>query len=394
MLNHFPVVAILGARQCGKTTLSKQVSPDWHYIDLENPNDYDRIKYDPVFFFSQYPKNVIIDEAQLYPELFQVLRGVIDQDRQKKGRFILTGSSSPDLLTQISESLAGRIALVELGTLKVNEYAQQPLSKFYQLFDQPLAIENLPKDLKSLSKEAVHTIWLKGGYPEPLLNPGYFDLWMDNYRATYINRDIANLFPRLNRQTYQRFLGIMSHLSGTKINRVEIGRGLEASEGSVREYLSIADGTYLWRQLPSFERDSLKSVVKMPKGHIRDNGLLHYLLKINNLDYLYSHPQVGHSFESFVIEEILKGLSATNVTNWQAYYYRTRNGAEIDLIIDGPFGTLPIEIKYGEKVQLKQLSALKQFIEERNLPFGLVINQADKIEWLTPKILQLPVGYL
>lgn len=135
LLTQFPVVVILGARQVGKTTLAKQIAPDWRYFDLENPDNYDFITRDPSFFFQQFPQHLIIDEAQVYPELFSTLRGVIDQNRDQKGRFILTGSSSPDILTGISESLAGRIAIVELGTLKANEIYQKPLSEFYSNFD-------------------------------------------------------------------------------------------------------------------------------------------------------------------------------------------------------------------------------------------------------------------
>ncbi len=127
---------------------------------------------------------------------------------------------------------------------------------------------------------------------------------------------------------------------------------------------------------------------------IRDTGLLHFLLKINDIEALHHHPIVGHSFEGFVIEEILKGLEATLVTNWQAYYYRTRAGAEIDLILDGPFGTLPIEIKYGQTIQRKQLSSLIDFVKTHNLAFGLLINQSKEACWLTPEIYQLPVGWL
>ena len=130
----------------------------------------------------------------------------------------------------------------------------------------------------------------------------------------------------------------------------------------------------------------------MPKGYLSDTGLLHYLLRLSTLDELYQDPIVGNSFECFVIGEIIKGLQATLITNWQAYYYRTRNGAEIDLILTGPFGTLPIEIKYGPTIKMKQLTSLMQFVDEHHLPLGLVINQSENIEWITLNILQLPVG--
>lgn len=396
LLELFPVIVILGTRQCGKTTLAQTIGSGWKYIDLENPDDFERISRDPVFFFKQFPQHIIFDEAQAYPDLFNILRGVIDAKRELKGRFILTGSASPELYKIATDTLAGRIAIVELGTFKVNEFIETELSDFYLNFEQKLNKKNIHTGKTNISTQDIHHIWLNGGYPEPSLsnNPQFISLWFDNYRKTYIDRDIASLFPKLKINVYQRFLSILSKLSGTIINKSELARALEVDEKTIREYLNIAAGTFFWRHLPSFEKDIVKSVIKMPKGYIRDSGILHYLLKIHSIEDLYNHPAIGQSFESFVIEEIIKGLSATLVTNWQAYYYRTRGGAEIDLILDGPFGVLPIEIKYGSKVTGKQLKTLTDFVKEHHLPYGLLINQADQPEWLNDFVFQLPVNYI
>ncbi len=396
LLTQFPIVVILGARQVGKTTLAKLIAPHWRYIDLEQPDDYELISRDPVFFFQQFEKNLIIDEAQTFPALFSILRGVIDNHRDLKGRFILTGSSSPNILTSLSESLAGRVAIIELGTLKANEIYQQPLSEFYQLFTDKLHIDRLPKTKGSLSLPQIQTVWLRGGYPEPVLNLDkyFYNQWMNNYRDTYINRDIAKLFPRLNKPNYQRFLQMLCQVSGTILTKSELARAIETSEKTITEYLTIATGTFLWQPLLSYEKNITKSIVKMPKGFIRDTGLLHYLLKIGDENDLYFHPKAGSSFEGFVIEEIYKGLQALPITNWDMYYYRTRAQAEIDLILDGFFGILPIEIKQGIKVKSNQLISLSKFIEEHQLHFGLVINQSQEPMWLTPKIYQLPVTWL
>lgn len=401
-LNQFPVVAVLGARQCGKTTLVKQLQNNgWQYFDLENTEHYERIKNDPLFFFRQHPHHVIIDEAQLCPQIFAVLRGIIDEDRQYKGRFILTGSSSPDLQKNMSESLAGRMTTIELSPLKVNEFYQAPLSDFYEIFEQPFTRTSIDSVIKTMGSppftlEQIQHVWFYGGYPEPTLanDINFYQSWMQAYRDTYINRDIKQLFPQLNVFAYQRFLNMLSHLSNTILNRSDIARSLEISEKTVRDYLKIIEGTYLWRMLPSYEKASIKTIVKMPKGHMQDTGLLHFLLKINSLDDLYNHPIVGHSFEGFVIEELLKGLNNKGIVNTDAYYYRTRTGIEVDLILEGFFGVLPIEIKYGSVVISKQLKNLKSFIEKNKLPFGILINQSSEITWLTEKILQIPVGCL
>lgn len=396
LLAHFAAVVILGARQTGKTTLATMLRPDWRYIDLEKPSDFDMVSFDPQFFFERHQGDLILDEAQYYPSIFSVLRGVIDANRQRNGRYLITGSSSPDLLKHVSETLAGRVAIVELSTLKANEFNLQPLSRFYQLFNTTLNKDNLVCGPAPLSNEQMQQVWLRGGYPQAVLHTDehYYWQWMEQYRNTYINRDLAHLFPRLNKVNFQRFLMILSKLSGTIINKSNVARSLEVSEGTIREYINIAEGTYLWRSLLSYENNILKAVVKMPKGYIRDSGLLHYLLKIHTLNALYEDPSVGISFEAFVIEEIIKGLQATLITNWQPYYYRTRNGAEIDLILEGPFGILPIEIKYGSTIVRRQLTSLSQFVDEHHLPFGMVINQSEQVTWLTDKIIQIPVGWL
>ena len=397
--NNFPILAIIGARQVGKTTLAKTIAPDFAYFDLEKPSHYDQITHDPEFFFTRYPQTVILDEAQEFPQLFNILRGVIDEKRTQMGRFIITGSSSMELLSHISETLAGRVAIIELGTLKTNEYARRPLSPFYHLFDSKLAKENLVDGSAPLSLEQIQYCWLRGGYPEPLQKSDhndnrYYETWMTNYQSTYINRDIAKLFPKLNKINFRRFLSMLSKLSGTILNKSDLARALEVSEPTIRHYLEIADGTFLWRQLASFENNVTKSVVKLPKGYLRDSGLLHHLLRINNLESLYADPIVGHSFEGFVVEEILKGLQDAGIANVQPFYYRTRSGAEIDLILEGSFGLLPIEIKLGKTMMRKNLITLSHFIAEHNLSFGMVINQSDQIEWLTPSIIQIPVGWL
>ena len=395
LMKQYPVVAIVGARQVGKTTLAKILAQDFMYLDLEKSSDYDRIAHDPEFFFKQYPDKVIFDEAQELPALFPILRGIIDEQRQKKGQFILTGSSSPELLENISESLAGRIAIIELGTLKANEYYHQPLSDLYDLFQQPLSKENIIINTPLRSIQQMQQFWLIGGYPDPISgDKRFYQDWMVDYQATYLNRDIAKLFPKLDKISYRRFLTILGKLSSKIINKSDIARAIGVSEPTIKKYLNIANGTFLWRQLSSFEKHTIKNIIKMPRGHIRDSGLLHHLLHIYTLENLQSDPIAGFSFEAFIIEEILKGLQDARIRNADAYYYRTRSGAEIDLILDGPFGILPIEIKYGYKTTRQQLRSLTDFVKKNNCAFGMLINQSDQIEWLTEEIIQIPAGYL
>jgi uncharacterized protein len=395
LLEQFPAIAIIGARQVGKTSLSKMMGQGFTYVDLERGSDYDRVSRDIDLFFKQNPTHIIFDEAQLYPEIFSTLRGIIDANRQEKGRFIVTGSSSPELLENISESLAGRIAIIELGTLKANELFKQPLSGFYELFKQPLNKETFIINTPPLSFSDMQQAWFQGGYPEPCLahDETFYQEWMHNYETTYINRDIANLFPKLDKIAFRRFIAMLGELSGKIINKSDLARAINVTEPTIAKYMDIAAGTFIWRTLQSFETNVTKRIVKMPRGHIRDSGLLHYLLHMGNLTQLQNSARAGFTFEAFVIEEILKGLEDNRVPA-EAFYYRTYNGAEIDLILQGSFGILPIEIKYGTRVNLRQLQSLNNFIAEQKLPFGLLINQSDHLEWLTENILQVPVGYL
>ena len=395
LLKIFPVVLILGARQTGKTTLANICRPDWKYFDLEKGSDYDFITSDPDFFFREFPQHLIIDEVQEAPQLFRELRGVVDTNRNQKNRFILTGSSSPKLLRGISDSLAGRVGIIEISTLKMNEIAEQPLPSFYHIFSQPinkLTIDYLKKILVK-SHDCLNDL-LKGGYPEPVLNNSElaYYAWMENYHKTYISTDIKRLYPKLDDIKYRRFINMLANLSGTIINKAQLGRSIDTSEVTIRDYLDIADKTFIWRSIPSYEGSMAKSIVKMPKGIFRDSGLLNYLLNITSREQMLQSPVVGQNFESFVIEEILKGLEATTVQKWDYYYYRTRNGAEVDLVLEGSFGLLPIEIKFGTNTRLKQLTSLNKFIEDNHLPLGIVINNSEEIKLINERIIQIPVN--
>ena len=398
LLRHFPVVVLLGARQVGKTELAKTVRPRWKYVDIENPSDLDRLQIDPDIYFSENPHSVIFDEAQEYPELFKILRGVIDRDRGEKGRYILTGSSSPRLLNAISESLAGRAATVEVGTLKANEFFRKPLSKFYELFtgkprdfcDLLLALE------PTLAAEQMRSVWVKGGYPEPVLsrNSEFYRRWMEEYQKSYIERDVRKLFPRINTVRYRKLISILAERSGTILNKSELAQLIEVSQPTVSQYLNIADGTFVWRTLPSFANSKSKSLVKMPKGQLRDSGLLHFLMRLSDSEAILRHSILGRSFEGFIIEEIIKGLNAAGVVGWNYSYYRTRSRAEIDLILEGEFGVIPVEIKFSSKAQSRDIDTMTSFIAEYKAPFGLLINQSSKVERLTSRIIQVPVGLL
>jgi predicted AAA+ superfamily ATPase len=399
LLRQFPIVVILGTRQCGKSTIAKMVGPGWKYFDLENYQDYDRINDDPNLFFRENSDHIIIDEAQKSPRIFEILRGVIDKDREKKGRFILTGSASFELIKNVSESLAGRVATIELSPFKVNEFEEAPLSQFFQIFNKPLDHTDLSL-LKNLPIRFKHNIlkqyFLKGGYPEPVIRKDreFHANWMQNYFEQYINRDIRSLFPGLDIIKYRRVLAMLSSVSGTIINKADIARSVEVNEKSVSEYIDIIAGTYFWRSLSPFKTTKIKTTTKLPKGHFVDSGVALFLQNISTTEQLDKVPALGRYFESFIVEEIIRGVQATKAVNVQFYHMRTKAGGEIDLVIEGSFGILPIEIKYASSTNKGKLKFLQSFIDLHNLPFGIVINNSDRIELISEKIIQIPAGAL
>lgn len=399
LLEMFPAVAIIGARQCGKSTLAKDLRPDWRYYDLENPGDYQLISDDPAAFFAVHHDSLVIDEAQQYPDLFRVLRGVIDAERGQKGRFLLTGSSSPNIVKAITESLAGRIATVEMGPFKQGEFYEKEISDVYGLITAGnIHAEDFSqlKPVVELSQSA--RVWFQGGFPEALIesdrNPDFLPQWQENYIANYIARDIRALFPKLKIHNFRRFLTLLAQFSGHQLNMSEMARALEISVSTVKDYLDIIHHTFIWRNLPPYSRDSLKKVQKAPKGFFRDQGLLHFFLKIGELDQLLLHPVAGFSFESFVIEEIIRGLQATMAAGLEFCYYRTIDKSEVDLIVEGQFGIVPIEIKLSSVIKRYSLRSLEVFLKDRQCPFGILVNRAPRVERVTDKIIQIPVHYL
>jgi len=397
LAHSFPIVVILGARQCGKSTLSQMLRPDWKYFDLENPNHYQRITDDPMLFFRENPHHLIIDKAQRLPSLFDVLRSVVDTQRNLKNCFILTGSASFDLMKNISESLAGRVGIVELSAFKINEFQQKSLPDFYQLFDQKLTSESVSwlKTLKPcIDIYELKRALLTGGYPEPVLadNVNFHQDWMENYVETYINRDMRTLFPRIDLLKYRRVLAMLSYLSGTIINKSDIARSIETSEKTVRDYLDIISGTYFWRQLGAFTTPKIKTTLKLPKGYFRDSGLTLFLQNIHSLDELDNYPLLGRTFENFIVEEIIKGINVTQAKNVRYCHFRTKAGAEIDFIAEGSFGLLPIEVKYQSNTPKRQLASLQHFIELHHLQLGILINNSTEACMLTDKIIQIPAG--
>ena len=320
-----PAVVLVGARQVGKTTLAKRVAKDTNsvYLDLENPQDLLRMTDPKSYFNNNNDKLIILDEIQRIPEMFQTLRGVIDNNRwegRRARQFLLLGSASMQLLRQNSESLAGRISRLELGGLNVLEIDQ---------------------DRTELNKR-----WLRGGFPDSYLAESSERSmnWLQDLVETYLERDIPNLAFPIPATRLRRLWTMLAHLQGEPINQSKLGSNLEIDGKTVSRYIDVLTSLLLVRRLTPWHENVIKRLVKSPRYYIRDTGILHYLLGIYDFDTLLSHPVLAKSWEGFVIENIHSVLPRLAET----YYYQTTNGAEIDLLIRFGFNNVwAIEIKYG-----------------------------------------------
>ena len=394
-LGYFPCVVIVGARQTGKSTLIDMVSDNRPMFDMELRADYDQIARDPDFFLRTNNSPIAIDEAQLLPELFSALRVAIDRDRAASGKYLLSGSSSPELLSAISESLAGRVGIIEISPFSFAETRSVNTPNLIKLFQESFSPEQILNFSISTNEQQelkkIADFWFHGGYPEPWLNNSnrFREVWREQYLKTYIERDIARLFPNLNSVRFRRFIELLASCSGSIINYSNIAQILDVSQPTVKDYFKIAHGTFIWRNLPAYTKNIMKRVSKHPRGYFRDTGLLHHILQIPSYQRLLTHPQMGTSWEAVVIEEILRGLNAAGIS-YSPYYYRTSGGAEIDLLLEGKFGLIPFEIKHTQTVNPKHLRAIRDFINEHHCPFGIIINNDKKVRQYEDKIFGIP----
>jgi predicted AAA+ superfamily ATPase len=397
-LQMFPCVAVIGVRQCGKTTLIRTLKDDWKHFDLERRADFEIVSRDPDSFLRLYPRHVAIDEAQLHPEVFSALRVAIDDARAEKGRFVISGSSSPELMRSISESLAGRVGVIELAPFSWEEASETSGwdSWVHRLQDRKAMPADLIEGLKPRGDiRLAHDFWFRGGFPEPWLNPGeeYRKHWTEQYLQTYLYRDVKRLFPGLDEVRFRRFVEMLGGLSGKVLNFAEVARALAVSQPTARDYFDIAHGTFLWRRIPAFARDTMKRLSKHPRGYLRDSGLLHALLHIPDAEALLSHPQIGASWDGMVVEEIVRQLNALG-TGYQYFYYRTGGGAEVDLVLEGDFGLVAVEIKYASSVAERDLRGLRDFVREYKARIGIVINNDHTPRLYDDNLLGLPFNWL
>lgn len=324
-ISQSPAVVLLGARQVGKTTLAKTIAADLEsiYLDLESPADLLKLT-DPESYLREHQnKLVILDEIQRSPDLFMILRGLIDENRQqgrKTGQFLLLGSASMALMRQSSESLAGRIRYIEMGGIHTLEIDRQYSS--------------------------IRQNWLRGGFPESYTATDDSQAmdWLEDLIRTYLERDIPQMGFRIPATRLRRLWTMLAHLQGENINYSKLAGNLEVDSKMVHHYIDILTDLLLLRRLEPWHANVKKRLVKSPRYYVRDSGILHRLLGIDNFEALLSNPVLGKSWEGFVIENIHAVLPRRSET----FFYRTAAGAEIDLVIKMPDSQIwAVEIKHG-----------------------------------------------
>ena len=320
-----PAVVLLGPRQVGKTTLARQIAADWPqgalYLDMEMPSDRQRLSDAEAYLRAQSPKLVVVDEIHRVPELFAVLRGLIDERRasgQRFGHFLLLGSASLDLMRQSSESLAGRVAYLEMGAITADEAqaAQLPLDQ----------------------------LWSRGGFPDSTLagSDALSLMWRQDFIRSYLERDVPMFAPRMPAQTLGRLWTMLAHQQGGLLNQARLAASLDVTAPTLTRYVDLLVDLQLVRRLMPWSVNLGKRLVKSPKVYVRDSGLVHALLGLQTTDDLLGHPVLGASFEGWVIETLVQRLPA----DARAWFYRSHQGAEIDLLIErGGRPQIAIEVK-------------------------------------------------
>jgi predicted AAA+ superfamily ATPase len=344
-LRDYPAVALLGARQTGKTTLARTISPVYYDLELEPERLRLDLQWDDV---SRQARPVVLDEAQNFPDIFPRLRNAIDGDRKRNGRFLILGSVSPGLMKQVSEFLTGRIALIELCPLSIEE------------------VESISLD----------ELWLMGGFPDGgILHQKRFPGWQSNYLEALAMRDLPTWGLPGKPAMTQRFFKMLAAANGGPWNASQIGKSMGLSYHTVNNYLDYLEQTFLIRRLQPYSTNLKKRLVKSPKVYWRDSGLLHCLLNIARYEDLLAQPWVGISWEGWVIEQILIALNNRGVGH-EAFFFRTSDGHEADLVLQFGRETWVIEIKLAATIGRRDIQRLQRVAEMIKATKGILLSRA------------------
>jgi hypothetical protein len=361
VLEENPVAALLGPRQCGKSTLAAELAKRdiTHWFDIERAEDSAALAQ-PELTLKPLTGLIVIDEVQRRPELFQTLRPLADRVDQP-ARFLILGSASPEIVKGVSESLAGRVGFVDLGGLHLEEVGNQEMEK----------------------------LWLRGGFPRSFLaaSDAASQRWRTDFIRTFLEQDLPQLGIRTASETLRRFWTMVAHFHGQVWNGAELARSLGSSEPTARHYLDVLCGTYMARRLQPWHTNTGKRELKAPKVYLRDTGLLHSLLGIKTRQELLSNPKLGASWEGFAIEEALSKFG-----HHDTYYWATHNGAELDLLLFRHGKAWGIEFKVNDGPQMTK--SLHSALEDLELERAWVVHPGQKRYPIHEKVEALPLSQL
>jgi predicted AAA+ superfamily ATPase len=362
LLREFPAVLVHGPRQSGKSTLVREECPAFRVVDLERPADFGLLSADLEGYLAANPRRLAIDEAQRMPELFPALRHAIDSGRGA-GRFVLTGSASPTLIRGVTESLAGRVAFVELTPFRSAE----------------------------LERERRAARWFWGGFPPVHArrsNRARLD-WLDAYVASFLERDLPSHGVRLPPVRLRTLWTMLTHVHGNLSNVSDLARSLAVSSHTVDGDLDVLEQTFMVRRLRPYHANVQKRLTKSPKLYLRDSGLLHFLAGLRDPRELATWPRRGASFEGLVIEELV-AWAQDRLARPEAFFWRTQAGAEVDLLLVHGRRIAPIEVKLGAAVGPREVAGLRQCMSDLRLSRGFVVYAGDEPRRLGGGIELLP----
>jgi len=357
LLKLFPVTAILGPRQSGKTFLARGIKYN-HYFDLENPQDATRLE-NPQITLEDLSGLIVIDEIQHHKDLFKIMRYLVDKNPKQK--YLILGSASGNLMRQSSESLVGRIGYYRLGGFSISDVGANNIKK----------------------------LWLRGGLPRSFLsrNDNESFLWLSNYISTFLERDIPQFGITIPSYTLRKFWIMLSHYHGTILNYSELARSFGVSDMTVRKYIDILEHTFMMRILQPWYANIGKRLVKSPKIYIRDSGILHSLLSIQNFNQLSAHNKVGASWEGFALECISKSLEKKNE---ELFFWNTHNGAELDLFWQNKGKNWGIEFKYSDAPKITR--SIHLAINDLNLSHLWIVYPGKLSYKLSTKVTVIPLS--
>lgn len=360
LASRFPAVVILGPRQVGKTTLAALAFPELPRLDCEEPATADLLRAETRHAIAARERGgLVLDEAQAVPAVFAALRGLIDEDRGRNGRFVVLGSAQPGLVRGVSESLAGRAAIVDLAPLTACEA---------EAGDPPAHWSD---------------VWLKGGFPDALR--GDHREWWEAYLRTLLERDLPQYGIAADPVFMRRLLTMLAHAQGGLANASRLGGALGVSFQTVQRHLDVLERVFLLRRLPPYFRNVGKRLVKSPKLYLRDSGLLHYLLGIRTLEDLDAHPIRGASWETFVIEDVLRREAIAHPGSG-AYFWRTAAGAEADLVLERGAQRTVLEVKIAYAGSARPVRALRDALQDLDAARAWIVDQGKGIERLDAAI--------